>query len=163
MVLHSPGRIPKTVELLLANSKYTPYESKVKIERALVLDSPSCSWHDSTYIRGWMQMVLSPNDLFSWNSNTMSTMLQWVFTLVAGYARWHLLCAWSFLEVVMGSSSLLLTILSRPVISHVRTQLTLTGPYWGPRPPHPKSCVPFHRICAHSPFRVQNTSRPWFN
>ncbi len=23
------------------------------------------------YIRGWMQMVLAPNDLFSWNNNTM--------------------------------------------------------------------------------------------
>ncbi len=98
----------------------------------------SCSRHDSTYIRGWMQMVSSPNDLFSWNNNTMSTMLQWVFTLVTSHARWHLLYAWSFLEDVMGSSSLLLTILLCPAISPVRTQLMLTGPYWGPRPPTPR-------------------------
>jgi hypothetical protein len=30
----------------------------------------NCSWHGFTYIRGWMQMVLAPNDLFSWNKNT---------------------------------------------------------------------------------------------
>jgi hypothetical protein len=30
-----------------------------------------CSRHDFTYIRGWMQMVLAPNDLFSWNKNTV--------------------------------------------------------------------------------------------
>jgi hypothetical protein len=30
-----------------------------------------CSRHGFTYIRKWMQMVLAPNDLFSWNNNTM--------------------------------------------------------------------------------------------
>jgi hypothetical protein len=29
------------------------------------------SRHGFLYIRGWMQMVLAPNDLFSWNNNTM--------------------------------------------------------------------------------------------
>ncbi len=27
-----------------------------------------CSRHGFFYIRGWMQMVLAPNDLFSWNN-----------------------------------------------------------------------------------------------
>ncbi len=30
-----------------------------------------CSWHGFPYIRGWMQMVLAPNDLFSWKNDTM--------------------------------------------------------------------------------------------
>ncbi len=34
-----------------------------------------CSRHGFTYIRGWMKMVLAPNDLFSWNNNTISTMV----------------------------------------------------------------------------------------
>jgi hypothetical protein len=84
-------------------------------------------------------------------------MLQWVFTLAAGHARLHLLCAWSLLGVVMGSSSLLTAILSRLSTSPVRTQLTLIGPSWGPRSPHPKSGVLSHRIRTHSPFRVRNT------
>ncbi len=40
-----------------------------------------CSRHGFTYIRGWMQMVLAPNDLFSWNNDTMSIILIRVFTL----------------------------------------------------------------------------------
>jgi hypothetical protein len=28
----------------------------------------SCSRHGFLYIRGWMQMVIAPNDLFSWNN-----------------------------------------------------------------------------------------------
>jgi hypothetical protein len=33
--------------------------------------STICSQHGFPYIRGWMQMVLAPNDLFSWNNDTM--------------------------------------------------------------------------------------------
>ncbi len=102
-------------------------------------------------------MVLAPNDLFSWNNNTTNTMLTWVFTLIAGYSRWLLLCAWSFPEAVMGSSSLLPLILLRLLTSPVQIQLTLTGPYWGPRSPHPQSGIPSHRVRAHSLSRVQNT------
>ncbi len=28
----------------------------------------TCSRHGFSYIRGWMQMVMTPNDLFSWNN-----------------------------------------------------------------------------------------------
>jgi hypothetical protein len=39
-----------------------------------------CSRHGFMYIRGWMQMVIAPNDLFSWNNKAMSTMLLGIFT-----------------------------------------------------------------------------------
>jgi hypothetical protein len=93
-----------------------------------------CSRHGFTYIRGWMQMVLAPNDLFSWNNNTISTMLMKVSTY---FVPSHL-------------------VTSRLPASPVQTQLTLTDPNWGPRSPHPQSGVPFHRVSAHSLSRVQN-------
>jgi hypothetical protein len=45
------------------------------------LGGPLLFRHGFTYIRGWMQMVLAPNDLFSWNNKAMSTMLLRIFTL----------------------------------------------------------------------------------
>jgi hypothetical protein len=82
------------------------------------------------------------------------TIIQWIQCCI-GYL--HLLCPWSFLGVMMGSSSLLPAILSRLYISPVRTQLTLTGPYWGPRSPHPKSGV-FPTGSAHTPFSGSGTN-----
>ncbi len=83
-------------------------------------------------------------------------MLWWVFTPIAGHARWHLLCACPFLEAVMGLSSLLPNISLRLLTSPVRTHLTLTGPHWGPQSPHPQSGVPPYRFRTHSLSRVQN-------
>ncbi len=49
-----------------------------------------CSWHDFTYIRGWMQVVLAPNDLFSWNKNTVRHgILQWEYIMYLHYATYY--------------------------------------------------------------------------
>jgi hypothetical protein len=98
-------------------------------------------------------MIYFPETIIQW-----STMLWRIFTLLLIDARWHLLCAWSFLEAVMGSSSLLPDILLCLLASPVRTQPPLTGPHWGPWPPRPQSGVPTPRVHAHSLSRVQNTT-----
>jgi hypothetical protein len=93
------------------------------------------------------------------------TIIQWTQCYVAGHARWHLLCAWSFLEAVMGSSSLFLNILSCLLTSPVWTQLMLTVPLGAPVPPPPKwrpfpqdpRTLPFQgleQICI--PLRIDN-------
>ncbi len=64
------------------------------------------------YIRGWMQLVLTPNDLFSWNNkHSKYTVIlshyihqQWIhFCLPAMHV--NLLCACWHSEAVQGSSS----------------------------------------------------------
>ncbi len=97
-------------------------------------------------------MIYFPETIIQW-----STMLWRIFTLLLIDARWHLLCAWSSLEAVMGLSSLLPDILLCLLTSPVRTQLMLTGPHWGPQPPRPQSGVPSHGVRAHSLSRVQNS------
>jgi hypothetical protein len=67
----------------------------------------------ASYIRGWMQMVLTPNDLFSWNNkySKYTIILSHIYTvtricsLSPSYAH-HLLCTCWHSEAVMGSSSL---------------------------------------------------------
>ncbi len=54
----------------------------------------------ASYIRGWMQMVLTPNDLFSWNNKYSKYTvilphiytLQWIYSLSSGYAHQLTLC-----------------------------------------------------------------------
>ncbi len=129
---------------------------------ACILTHLNCSRHGFTYIRGWMQMVLAPNDLFSWNNNTMRhNSCNWYATLLPTDAQWHLLCAWSFLEAVMEPSSLFSDILLCLLSSPVRTQLMLIVPCWGPGAPHPQSGIPSPRVRAHSLSRVQNINCCW--
>ncbi len=50
-----------------------------------------CSRHGFLYIRGWMQMVIAPNDLFSWNNRycTINTMSPKIFThFLLGLCTW---------------------------------------------------------------------------
>ncbi len=64
-----------------------------------------CSRHGFFYIRGWMQLVLAPNDLFSWNNkynkymNTMSPTYSHVSSWVMHV---NLLCACLHLEAMKG-------------------------------------------------------------
>ncbi len=52
----------------------------------------------ASYIRGWMQMVLTPNDLFSWNNKYSEyrlyyyITLQWIHCQLSSSARWLTLC-----------------------------------------------------------------------
>ncbi len=116
-------------------------------------NSTYCSWHGFMYIRGWIQMVLAPNDLFSWNNNTMSTMLTRVFTL-------HLLSVMHvntysvhnrFLKPWWGR--LLCFCSSRHVFSPSLARLNWRSltPTRGPSPPTPK-VASFPTGSAHTPF-----------
>ncbi len=96
----------------------------------------SGSRHGFTYIRGWMQMVLAPNDLFSWNNKAMSTMLLLIFThfLLVGYAHYLTLCMlafWSHEGVVFLPSSHLITSSRLPWLGSTDAHWPPTG---GPGP-----------------------------
>ncbi len=95
------------------------------------------------YIRGWIQMVLTPNDLFSWNNkynkyneyNVTNT-----FTCFFLAMHTNLLCACWHLEAMKGSSSLTscrLLILSRLLSSLIWAKLMLLVPALGIRSPPP--------------------------
>ncbi len=114
-----------------------------------------CSRHGFTYTRGWMQMVLAPNDLFSWNNNTMKyNFYNGYVTLMPTDAQWHLLCAWSFLEAVVEPSSSFSAISLCLLSSPVWTQLIV--PHWGPRAPTPKMPSPLIGS-THTPFPGSRT------
>jgi hypothetical protein len=105
----------------------------------------------ASYIRGWMQMVLTPNDLFSWNNkySKYTIILSHIHTIQrihspsSSHAR-HLLCACWHSEVVKGSSSLSSRrlLISLWVTSSLSLCPELTDapcPYYGgPVPPFPK-------------------------
>jgi hypothetical protein len=110
----------------------------------------------ASYIRGWIQMVLAPNALFSWNNkynkyseyNVTDT-----FTSIFLAMHINLLCACRHLEAMKGSSSLSscrLLILSRLLSSLVWAQLTLPVPALGIRSPLSQNGAPIHRVRAHS-------------
>ncbi len=120
----------------------------------------NCSRHGFLYIRGWMQMVLAPNDLFSWNNNTMkrnfcTDMLHycWLMRNDTYSVHDHSLkpwwggLPWRCDGVVFLALRHFLRLLSSPV----QTQLMLIVPCWGPGTPHPQSGVPSPRVPAHSP------------
>ncbi len=67
--------IPKHIVIARGALPMSPWTKKQRkcwdfCSRSLRRNCP-CSRHGVPYIRGWMQMVLAPNDLFSWNNNTM--------------------------------------------------------------------------------------------
>ncbi len=123
-----------------------------------------------------MQMVLTPNDLFSWNNkyNKYTIILSHLYTLtidslfIFRNAR-HLLCACSHSEAVKGSSSLSSTCLLILTMDHVFS-LPLSGAnwcslslLWGFGPPFPKMALPFTGS-AHTPFpgyKTVNFPRPF--
>jgi hypothetical protein len=126
----------------------------VHIEYSIVPDTAS-------YIRGWIQMVLAPNDLFSETINTVSTLntIHWhVHLFFLSYAH-HLLCACWHLEAMKGPSSLTscrLLILSRLHSSLIWAQLTLLVPALGFLYPLPQNGAPIHRVRAHSLTGIRN-------
>ncbi len=117
----------------------------------------------ASYIRGWIQMVMAPNDLFSWN-NKYNKYVQWIqyhrhiHLFLPGCAL-YLLCACWHLEAMKGSSSSTscrLLILSRLFLSLIWAQLMLPVPASGTRLPLPQNGAPIHRVRAHSLTGIRN-------
>jgi hypothetical protein len=127
----------------------------------IIIQSCFCFRHDFMYIRGWMQMVLAPNDLFSWNKNTVRQGLTGSTLHTLGYlfynARQHSLCAWLSPEVLAGPSPVSLAMLLCLPSSTVRNQLLLFTLPWRAGALYPQNGVPFPRIHAHSLPMVQNS------
>ncbi len=120
----------------------------------------------ASYIRGWIQMVLAPNDLFSWNNKYSKYTNIYIhcqcihFHLLAEHI--NSLCACWHLEAVKGSSSssscrLLISpcITSYPFPCPVSTD-ALCSHLWGPVPPFPKLASLFTGS-AHTPFPWSTT------
>ncbi len=114
------------------------------------------SRHSFTYFRGWMQMVLAPNDLFSWNNNTMN------YNAYDGYLHY----CWSMHDDTYSvhDRSLKPWLGRLPCFRHFVMSSHLPCPGstdahclpLGARAPRPQSGVPSPRVRAHSLFRVQN-------
>ncbi len=64
----------------------------------LETNNSCCSWHGFLYIRGWMQMVMATNDLFSWNNKYNEyNVTKDIYTLSSwSYARQLTLCMLAF-------------------------------------------------------------------
>ncbi len=105
--------------------------------------------HGFTYIRGWMQMVLAPNDLFSWNNNTMSYILVMHNDTYSVHDR-SLKPWWSRLPCLQPFCYVFSSPLSE-------LNWRLTSPL-GARGPHPQNGVPSPGIPAYSLCRVRNNS-----
>jgi hypothetical protein len=120
----------------------------------------------ASYIRGWIQMVLAPNDLFSWNnkySKYMNIYIARTFTFI-------FLLSTTTHSVHAGISKLWRGRLPRPVVvfsshrvsrlisSPVQAKLTLLVPASGTGSPFPQNGIPIHRVCAHSLSRVHDMS-----
>ncbi len=120
----------------------------------------TCSRHGFLYIRGWMQMVIAPNDLFSWNNKYNEyNVTKDIYTFSSwSYARELTLCMlafWSHEGVVF------LDFLPFP---HLVTSFHLPclgstdalSPLGRPGPSTSKMPPPFHRVRAPSLTRVYN-------
>jgi hypothetical protein len=123
----------------------------------------------ASYIRGWMQMVLTPNDLFSWNnkySKHMVILLRYIHYngFIARLPAMHvnLLCACWYPWAVKGSSSL--SFCRLPIYLRFTSCLLLCteltdAPHSGPgtRPPFLfQNGVFIHRIRTLSLSRIQD-------
>ncbi len=119
----------------------------------------------ASYIRGWIQMVLAPNDLFSWNnkynkyneytslthallSSQLCTLTHSVHAGILKPWRGRLPCP----LVVFSSCHV-----SRLLSSLVRAQLTLLVPALGIRSPLPQNGAPIHRVRAHFLTGIRNS------
>jgi hypothetical protein len=117
-----------------------------------------CSRHGFTYIRGWMQMVLAPDDLFSWNNNTMrhnayDRYLHYCWLMLDDTYSVHdrsLKPWWGRLPCLQTSRY----VFSPPLSRLNWRSLSPTG---GPGPPVPKMASP-PLGSAHTPFPGSRTS-----
>jgi hypothetical protein len=111
----------------------------------------------ASYIRGWIQMVLAPNDLFSWNnkySKYTNIYIATTFTFISSCAHQLTLCmlaSWSREGVVF----LVLLSSSHLTTYHVLS-LSLSGLNWRSLfpplrtgSPFPQDGAPIHRVRAH--------------
>ncbi len=120
-----------------------------------------CSLHVFTYIRGWMQMVLAPNDLFSWNNNTMSyiltmDMLHYCCLMHNDTYSVHdrsLKPWWSRLPCLQSFCYVF-----SPPLSGLNWRLTSL--FGGPGPPTPKMASPLLGS-PHTPFPGSGTVIAW--
>jgi hypothetical protein len=126
----------------------------------------------ASYIRGWMQMVLTPNDLFSWN-NKYSKYTSYYRDYIHEYISLSafqlctsltlcMLAFWSCEGVVF----LVHSLSSHFTAGHV-FPLPLSGAnwrslslLWGSGPPLPKMATP-STGSAHTPSLGSNTLRCW--
>jgi hypothetical protein len=124
----------------------------------------------ASYIRGWMQMVLTPNDLFSWNnkySKYMAILLHYIHYngFIANsfsYARWLTLCMLVSLSregvvffVFLSSSHLTEIHVLPPPVSETNWRF-LFRPGDSPPPSSSKMASSFTGS-AHSPFSGYDT------
>jgi hypothetical protein len=123
----------------------------------------------ASYIRGWIQMVLAPNDLFAWNnkySKYMNIYITRTFTFI-------FLLSTTTHSVHAGISKPWRGRLPRPVVvfsshcvSHlisfpVQATLTLLVPASGTGTPFPQNGVPIHRVRTYSLSRVHDSAEYW--
>ncbi len=115
-----------------------------------------CSRHGFLYIRGWMQMVMAPNDLFSWNNKYKKYMSLRIFTLSSwSYARELTLCMlafWSHEGVVFLDflpSPHLVTSFRLPCLGSTDAHC----PRWGDPVPLPPKWHPFSQGPRTLPYR----------
>jgi hypothetical protein len=115
-------------------------------------------------------MVLTPNDLFSWNNkySKYTIILSQLYTLVTDSLFIFQLCTSTY-SVHAGILKLLRGRLPCPLVvfsfhygsclpsSFVRSQLTLPVPTMRIRPPFPQNGVPIHRVRTHSLSRVRDS------
>ncbi len=119
-----------------------------------------CSRHGFLYIRGWMQMVIAPNYLFSWNDRYNKYNVTIIFTcFLLGLCTWthsvhaHVLKPWR------GSLPWLPAISS---FCHL-FPLCLSGPNWCSVSPlggpghSPSKMVPLFTGSAHTPLPGSGT------
>jgi hypothetical protein len=123
----------------------------------------------ASHIRGWMQMVLTPNDLFSWNNKYNEYRLDHYFTLQWIYCHFpamhvDLLCACWYLWAVKGSSSssfCRLLISPRFTSCHLLCPKLTDAPYpaWSLAPPFLfQNGVFIHRVRTLSLLRVRHSN-----
>ncbi len=118
-----------------------------------------CVPDTASYIRGWIQMVLAPNDLFSWNNkynkyneyNITDTFTCFFLAMHTTYSV-HA----GILKPWRGRLPCRLLILSRPLYSLIWAQLTLLVPALGIRSPLSQNGAPIHRVRAHSLTGIRN-------
>ncbi len=123
----------------------------------------------ASYIRGWIQMVLTPNDLFSWNNkySKYTIILSRLYALTTDSLFIFQLCTSTYsvhagiLKLWRGRLPCPLVVfsfhyVSRLSFSFVRSQLTLPVPAMRIRSPLSQDGAPIHRVRTHSLSRVQH-------
>ncbi len=118
----------------------------------------------ASYIRGWIQMVLAPNDLFSWNNKYSKYTIIYIanaFTSIFQLSTSTHSAHAGILKPWRGRLPCLLAVFSSHHVSRlipfpVRAQLTLFVPAFGTGSPFPQNGAPIHRVCAHSLTRVHD-------